>query len=449
MAFTVDDPSGGTGHIPTRHPSIQTAGELLRSRSREEHGLGARDRDFTAAGRPRRQQAPEEQSMMDLMARQVALLQEQTLLLRQQSASQTIGEDEYIDPSRILSSLDPTLRTTMSKWKSDFCKDLNHVATQRELHDKYEKIRESGEIMKQFAEESNRKWQWPKAYEAIAEPITPLEDVPNGDDEVYDINQAWAALRRKHALECQDFIMQHQSRALAYFENKTGNSSVQQTVDDLWNSWKDSFGSLHSEASLQRASKNCKYFVNVVMREEIPKMKGRLHEAAELRSKREAAIIEAETKYQQMDPQQLIALLQLDKQAVQIRKGGNLTKQVTVTKGSELAALVTQFPDLETFFDVKHVDPSSSSTAPPKLLSARTRIPTPHPSRSARRPKSQTSLRGRSHGKSPRSSSRRPSKGKGKSRNDGCVGKGKGKGKGKKGKGRAASRKRVSWGHAS
>ena len=201
--------------------------------------------------------------------------------------------------------------------------------------------------------------------------------------------------------------------------------------------------------SLQRASKNCKHFVNVVMHEEIPKMKGRLHAAAELRSKREAAIIEAETKYQQMDPRQLIALLQLDKKAVQIRKGSILTKQVTVTKGSELAALVKQFPDLETFFDVKHVDPSSSPTAQPKLMSARTRIPTPHPSRSARRPKSQTSLRGTSHGKSPRSSSRRPSKGKGKSRNDGCVGKGQGKGKGKKGKGRAASGKRVSWGQAS
>ena len=449
MAFTANDPSSGAGQIPIRHPSIHTAGELLRSRSREEHGLGARDRDFTAAGRPRRLQAPDEQSMMDLMARQVALLQEQTALLRQQSASQMNVEDVYVDPSRILSSLDPTLRTTMSKWKSDFCKDLNHVATQRELRDKYEKIRESGEIMKQFAEESNRKWQWPKAYEAIAEPITQLEDVPNGDDEVYDINQAWAALRRKHAIECQDFIMQHQSRALAYFENKTGNSSVQQTVDDLWNSWKDSFGSLHSEASLQRASNNCKHFVNVVMREEIPKMKGRLHEAAEIRSKREAAIIEAETKYQQMDPQQLIALLQLDKQAVQIRKGGNLTKQVTITKGSELAALLKQFPDLETYFDVKHVDPSSSSTAQPKLKSASTRIPTPHPSRSTRRQKSQTSLRGRSHGKSPRSPSRRPSKGKGKNKNDGCVGKGKGKGKGKKGKGRAASRKRVSWGQAS
>ena len=37
------------------------------------------------------------------------------------------------------------------------------------------------------------------------------------------------------------------------------------------------------------------------MREEL-QMKGRRHEAAELRSKREAAVIEAETKYQQRDP---------------------------------------------------------------------------------------------------------------------------------------------------
>ena len=168
-------------------------------------------------------------------------------------------------------------------------------------------------------------------------------------------------------------------------------------------------------------------------------MKGLLHEAAELRSKRGAAIIEAETKYQQMDPQQLIALLQLDKQAVQIRKGGNLTKQITVTKGSELAALVKKFPDWRHF--------SMSSTWILRLLL----LPSPSSCQRGRE-----SLRhilhevpDRFHGKSPPSSSRRPSKGKGKSRNDGCVGTGKSKGKGKKCKERAASRKHVSSGQAS
>ena len=342
------DNQHGSGSEQHRHPSLVSAGELLRSRSREGHEIGGVPaQEFTAAGRPRR---TTEQSLAELMTQQAALLQEQTMLLRQQSTTFHEVEDTYVDPKRILDSLDPTLRAAMSKWRTDFSKDLNQFATQRELHDKYELIRTNGEIMKQFAEESRRKWQWPKAYEAVAQPIISIEDVPIDDDNPYDSNAAWASLRKKQALECQDFIMQHQKQDLALFEEKISVAYVKQQIEDLWTSWRDNFATLHSQASLSRSKRMCQLLAQMVMREEIPNMKGRLQHAAETRNKREAAVIAAETRYQQMDPQQLIALLQLDKQAVHVKKGGINTKQVTITQGSELAILVKQFPDLKEIF---------------------------------------------------------------------------------------------------
>ena len=454
----MESPVGTRGH-----PSLQTAGSLLRSRSREPAWDPAL---YTAAGRPRRPQP--EHSLEELIAQQVALLQEQTLLLRQQSAAQNQSDDKFLDPSRILDSLDPALKSVMSKWRVDFCKDLSHFATQTELSEKYDKIQAHGEIMKQFGEESKRKWQWPKAYEAVAQPISSIEDEQIDESHVYDINEAWAGLRRRHALECQSFIMHHQKQALALFANKVSVASVQQNVDDLWEDSKGKFGSLHSESSLRASQGSCRRLMQMVMRDEVPKMKSRLQEAADHRNKREAAVLDAETKYQQMDPQQLIALLQLDGQAVRVKTRGSWAKQVTICKGSELAGLVKQFPDLENFFDIKIVDkiPLSSSRTSSRPKPCKGRAPTPFPrhrgssqnSRSSSK-QSRSSGRSRSASKSKRTSrstSRRPTSterkkgnGKGGKPNGKGHGKGKGKGKHKGKKGDNGIKKRVSWGRGS
>ena len=80
-----------------------------------------------------------------------------------------------------------------------------------------------------------------------------------------------------------------------------------------------------------------------------------------------------------MDPQQLIAMIELDKQAVVIKQAdGTKIKEVVLCKSSELAALIRKYPDLEQYFSVKFVD-----SLPNKDKPAARRSPTPYPRKSS------------------------------------------------------------------
>ena len=343
------EPSDNSALRRSDRPSLISAAELPRSRSivRDNNPLL-----FTAAGRPRASSPnnPLPPDVTALMAQQIALLQEQTALLRAQTSERQLETRAFQSPQQILDSIDPSLRRELQKWRLGFRKDLGHWATHSELHCKYSKIIGNGDIMKQFQEESNRKWQWPKHYEAIAKPVANIDEGLDNDMQ-YDINAAWFSLRRKHALECQSFIAEHQKRAYAFFEERVSHQSAMRDVSDLWTEWTTQNASLLSSHVIAQAKRSCAHFVELVLREEVPKVRSRLQDAEATRAKREAAVIEAETKFEQMDPQQLIAMIELDKQAVVIKQAdGTKIKEVVLCKSSELAALIRKYPDLEHFF---------------------------------------------------------------------------------------------------
>ena len=410
-----------------------------------------RDPLFTAAGRPRASSPnnPFPPDVTALMAQQIALLQEQTALLRAQTSERQQEIRVFQSPQQILDAIDPSLRSELQKWRHGFRKDLGHWATHSELHHKYSKIIENGDIMKQFQEESNRKWQWPKHYEAIAKPVGDIDEELDADMQ-YDINAAWFSLRRKHALECQSFIAEHQKRAFAFFEERVSHQSAMRDVSDLWTEWKTHNASLLSSHVIAQAERSCTHFVDLVLREEVPKVRSRLQDAEATRAKREAAVIEAETKFEQMDPQQLIAMIELDKQAVVIKQAdGTKIKEVVLCKSSELAALIRKYPDLEQYFRVKFVD-----SLPNKDKPAARRSPTPYPRKSSLtrsgRSTSKHSSCASSRSSSRKSTSKPTSRKRSTSSKRGPVhsshegkGKGKGRGKGKGGrKGKASDKGR-------
>ena len=383
-----------------------------------------------------------------MMARQIALLEEQTAMLRQNMIDTSCSQQSFQSPEKALESLDPTLREVMRRWKTSFKKDLGHLATQTELREKYQKILDDNAIMKQFHQEAQRQWQWPNEYLSVATPVLGIDPAADSDS-IYDLNAAWEAMRR-NALECQSFIIEHQKRALQFFVQKVDSGRVRQHVSDLYEDWKGKYGNfLTAEASLHTQNV-CKSFMELVIRHEIPRMKSRLSEAAEARKQQASALLDAETRFQSMDPHMLIALIELDKHAVQVSKAdGVKAKRVELQKSSQLAALVCKFPDLNKHYEIKFTDENVRKSTTTKRRQA-----TPHPkgrgrARSAsKRPAGHSRGRSKStnrstsrqvaSSRSSRASSGRSSKG---SSNSQTPWKGKGKGKAKghprsKGKGR-------------
>ena len=367
-------------------------------------------------------------------------------MLRNQMQSGACASQSFQNPDQLFESLDPSLRVSMQNWRSGFKKDVAHLITQTELREKYKKIEEDGAIMRQFEQESSRQWQWPQEYCASAHPVLGIDEQQEGMS--YDIAKAWSTLRRKHALECQKFVVEHQKRALAYYESKTDYKEVKQHVTDIVTLWYSQHSSFMSLETKQQTHQNCQLLMDMVVREEIPKAKSRLTDAATSRQKKQAALLETETKFQSMDPQMLIAMIELDKHSKQSSQAdGTTAKHVEVCKTSELAAIIRRFPDLHNHFQIKLVDQPSKKAQASKQKAVGRRTPTPHP-----KPRTATSSarRSRSSSKSSRASSyasRPSSKASAKSRRSSSAsrkpgGKSKGKGGADSSKGRGRERGR-------
>ena len=385
------------GTLPQRGREFQSAAEV---RSRSNNRGVMEERRCSAAGRPLHQPHPDQQqqhALHQLMARQVALLEEQTSMLRNQMQNGACASQSFQNPDQLFDVLDPSLREAMLSWRASFKKDVSHLVTQTELREKYKKIEDDNAIMRQFEQESTRQWQFPQEYIASAHPVLGIDEVQVGLP--YDIAKAWSFLRRKHALECQKFVVEHQKRALTYFETKTDYKEVKQHVNDIVTLWYSQNSSLMSQQTKEQALRNCQLLMDMVVREEVPKAKSRMSEAAASRQKKQAALLEAETKFQAMDPQMLIAMIELDKVAKQCsRKDGTTAKHVELCKTSELAALIRKFPDLHNHFVIKFVDRPSNRAQ----TGLARRSPTPHPSRKS----SSSARRANSRDKATRSSSR-------------------------------------------
>ncbi|CAE7235960.1 unnamed protein product [Symbiodinium sp. CCMP2592] len=237
------------------------------------------------------------------------------------------------------------------------------------------------------------------------------------------------------------------------FTQKISKDNVLQHVKDLWTSWFDLNPDLVSQGAAQQSLNKCIQFAEMTVREEMPKTRSRIQQAEEARSKRATALIQAETKFQHMDPQQLIALIELDKHAKQVTSNdGTMAKHLTLCKHSELAALVRKYPDLENHFKIQFSN--NPTTAPQRSRSEDRRspgrnnykklprTPTPCPRRSTRsRGRSSSTSKSQKRHSKTRGSSKTSSRSKSRHQDGKSPGRSKGKGKGKsKGKGKGKSK---------
>eukprot|EP00929_Paragymnodinium_shiwhaense_P085726 TRINITY_DN46151_c0_g1_i1.p1 TRINITY_DN46151_c0_g1~~TRINITY_DN46151_c0_g1_i1.p1 ORF type:complete len:211 (-),score=41.07 TRINITY_DN46151_c0_g1_i1:232-864(-) len=172
------------------------------------------------------------QKMMDLFVQQNQSLQSQLLAAATTNRSaeemqvdadatpnvsattpQGVTEAELFDfPATIIAKLDPVLRAVCWKWYNDVRTTVSSYTSQKRLQEKYNHITSTNEIMRQFAMESKRAWQFPKLYKVTAKAL-PLEGVVQGS---YDLDSQWSRMRQRHASECQNFFIGHNANAIDF-----------------------------------------------------------------------------------------------------------------------------------------------------------------------------------------------------------------------------------------
>ena len=113
---------------------------------------------------------------------------------------------------------------------------LSHAAQQCELGEKYAKILKQGELMHTLKKESQVKWQFPKFYLCAARPLDNQADreycekIQNADPtfQTFKVDKSWEEMKKIHAWECQNYIMQHQKAMQEIIKAKTESKVLRQ-----------------------------------------------------------------------------------------------------------------------------------------------------------------------------------------------------------------------------
>jgi len=378
----------------------------------------------------------------------VAQLLQQQVTLQQQLVALTrnslLHECAYEDPSELLNKVDPAVRTLCRTWTKDLKNDLQTWATQKQLQDKYSKLRSQGEIHRTIRDEHDKTWQFPKGYKAVATDLHPdaTDDIVF-TDEPWELDNAWKAMRRRHAEETWKFVVDHQEACVDYYQDRisSANAPSRLTAEiDIW--LKANVGNHFQETGQYIKQVTAKY-AELVYREEFPKASSRITREKEAAAKREQALITAEEAFTDMDMKELLALAVLEGSKGLATHG---KQHVNAPKDGVLQHLLKNSPELVKKYGINFHNSAKVSDKPrkPRNTSASSRA----------RPTSRSASRGSGKAGSKAGGSRNNSRGRsagsaksnGSARSKGSSGKkGKGKGKGKrkgsgksKGKGKQA-----------
>ena len=160
---------------PRANSMISAAALRSRSRPNEGHPHPAHAALPAPPGLPAPAEAQNMPSSQQLLLQLVQSQQVQNQLLQQQMdvlRQQTQTPTAYNNPEDMLGTFDPSLQPVLKEWARDYRNALQQHVTQANLQQKYQDIAVSGELHKQFQDESTRSWQWPQAFKANAQELT-------------------------------------------------------------------------------------------------------------------------------------------------------------------------------------------------------------------------------------------------------------------------------------
>jgi hypothetical protein len=365
-------PFAPTGENVPPPPGLQAPSERarafwpqLRSRSRGRSNGAAR-----SSG----QQQPSFPSIAEMMHQQLQLLQEQTSLLRKQSETNAISAACFHSTQDFLLQVEPSLRPVLVDWLREFKSNIAAYVTHCDLSAKYAKVTSENELLKQFAQEAKRKWQFPKAYLAVAVPIEGVDATISSSTEGYNVEASWEALRLKHAKECQDFVVKHQAEAKKVFEKLIQTNVVKRSMDEKFMVWNIANNEFLTSNAATHAKQQCQKFAELAIREELPKARSRVNAEADRRKKEHEALLHSETVFQQLDAHELVTFIELSKHSTTVtNKDGTETKHLTIPKSSTLAALLKKFPNVANMFSIRFTAKTASNRTKSRSGSAKSR----------------------------------------------------------------------------
>lgn len=242
-----------------------------------------------------------EESMPKSHQRLETLIEQQNaLLLQQLQLAEKNAERHGCAPWRlktfqdILETLDPELKSIFVLWRKQF---RATVAVYISLSRKYSKLQDvasKGELVQPFSRDARQTWDWPEIYLSVAQPLqSPDFDHavdPNGEmdssdnadvstaPKSYDVNEAFAELRKKHAWESQTFVLSHQKACVEKLLENLSLECQSKMLQSRIDAWVVEQRQLHPSQVKQELESQAKAFVEVVHRVEIQKAEAAIKE---------------------------------------------------------------------------------------------------------------------------------------------------------------------------
>ena len=195
--------------------------------------------------------------------------------------AQTMSKGKaYVDPHRLLKEVDPDLKHILASWHKDAKAVLDAHVTQQDLIRTYQKIGNdpTHAIMKQFAKEAERNWQWCDLYLKGAAPIAgvPQDDAAIAAGGAYDVSASWSAMRERHARECQQFVVRHQEQQAQMIARSASSEALTTRLEDRFASWMSLHGDIMNLQAKQQLAGVVQTFAEATLRTEVPKARSRL-----------------------------------------------------------------------------------------------------------------------------------------------------------------------------
>eukprot|EP00933_Yihiella_yeosuensis_P034753 TRINITY_DN2822_c1_g2_i2.p2 TRINITY_DN2822_c1_g2~~TRINITY_DN2822_c1_g2_i2.p2 ORF type:complete len:449 (+),score=76.03 TRINITY_DN2822_c1_g2_i2:136-1482(+) len=258
----------------------------------------------------------------------------------------------YTDPRQILRKADPSLRDVLSSWFKETKSLIDAFVTHTELRNKYSKLEQSHLLLRSLADEAKKGHQWTKLYLAEAGPSNHAVDTEfmqqkaANPDLQFKVDEVYLKMREKHARECQAYIFAHQELTLEMLTSKVSVPSLQASLADKFNEWRAAQQHL-TEAAKTAAHRLTEQFLDLTLRLEFPKAKSRIQKEQDKQAKRDQALAESNSKFEQLDVKSLIALAVLELGQKGSRHNSK-TKKHQVQPGGVIDHLLKAQPELVT-----------------------------------------------------------------------------------------------------
>ena len=193
---------------------------------------------------------------------------------------------------------DPAVRCIFDSFQKEAKKRMEALRTHTELQRKYA---QEGFMHAKFTAEKRMTWPLPKSYNEVAFAVSEVED----EDPDYDLDAAFAQLRRKHAEECWKWVKTHQERCAEHLAELVTEDSLLSFISDQLEEW--ALSHRPDAETMRFHQEEANILVQRWLRIELPNMQSRMKKEQEKKEKRQEALLEAEVRYRTAGTGALIA----------------------------------------------------------------------------------------------------------------------------------------------